>query len=70
MSTRTKKKAELKEFEFKGSAELSGVRFFIRAQSLEEAKAKAARGEWDDDDARGASWVNWEIDPHSGKDNK
>jgi hypothetical protein len=41
---------------------LEGATMYVEADSPEEARAKAARNEWDDIDYKGAALVDWE--PH------
>lgn len=54
------------EYHFTGKASVHGVDFYINANTLEEAKARAKRGEADlvEDDA--AEMYDWEIDDTSG----
>jgi hypothetical protein len=66
MGTRAQeaKKAEAmrpKEYLARGYLTLSGVQFTIIASSPEEARAKAARGEWRDYDVVGASTADCKI---------
>lgn len=55
------------EYQFKGTIQLTGVLFYIEADSLEEAKAKAKRAEYDDCDESCAEAYDWEIIPDTGK---
>lgn len=47
----------------RGTLELSGVIFTIKASSAEEAAEKAKAGEWDEWDVSGAESINWTINP-------
>lgn len=47
----------------KGRVTLEGVTFYILADTLDEAKEKARRGEYTDYDALGAETSDWEISP-------
>lgn len=51
------------EYIFQGTATLSGVDFYVIADSEEEAKAKARVGEHADRDLMCADSTNWDIDP-------
>ena len=53
------------EYIFQGTVTLSGVDFYIIADSEEEAKAKAKNGEYNDRDTVGAGSQDWDIDPNS-----
>lgn len=41
---------------------LEGATMVVEATSLDEAKAKALRNEWDDIDWSSAALVDWEVD--------
>lgn len=56
---------ETKEYTFSGSVELRGV----TATSPEEAKRKAAEGDYDEYDTSGAETVNWEINTKTCEEN-
>ena len=56
------------EFTAKGYVTRNGVRFFIVAASLDEAKEKARNGEWQDYDDKGADTVDWVMDVDSVKE--
>lgn len=51
-----------KEYIFRGKLSLSGVEFYITANSEEEAIAKARDGDWHDYDTLGASSEDCNID--------
>ncbi len=53
------------EYIFQGTVTLSGVDFYVIADSEEEAKAKARVGDHDDRDTAGAGSTDWDIDPSS-----
>lgn len=57
------------EYHFKGKASISGVDFYVNADTLEDAIARVKRGETDlvEDDA--AEMYDWEIDIASGRVN-
>lgn len=55
------------EYHFTGKATLNSVDFYINADTLEDAIARAKKGESDlveDDDAE---MIDWEIDATSGR---
>lgn len=54
-------------FWFKGRVTLDGVDFEIEAETLEQAKELARRGEHDEADWVGAEMVDWTIRPDTGK---
>ena len=53
-----------------GRIELSGVDFFIEADTLEEAKEKAKRGEYEFYEDNGAEAINWTIKPSTVESNE
>lgn len=57
------------EYIFRGTVELSGVDFYVTADTAEEAIQKAKRGEYDDYKTAGAETINWKIDPNTCEDN-
>lgn len=57
------------EFIFRGTIALSGVDFFITADTPLEAVKKAKAGEYDYYDTAGAETTDWQIDPLTGEDN-
>lgn len=54
------------EYHFKGKANFRGVDFYINADTLDEAKARAKRGESDLIEDDYAEMYDHEIDPTSG----
>ena len=58
------------EYVFTGEARLRGVEFYIVADTLEEAKARAKRGEQDSIEDYNAEMYDWKISVESGKENK
>lgn len=69
MAKRKQKPAVEREFCFQGRATLSGVTFFVKAASEDEAREKAEAGDYFDVDERNASWVDWKIDPSTCEPN-
>ena len=61
--------AKLKEFIFKGTLELRGVVFTVKAVDRDAAQAKATRGDYDDYDTRGAEAADWQLDLRSCESN-
>lgn len=61
---------EDREYIALGTLTLTDVTFYIRAASEEEAKEKAARGEWDDYDTSAASSEDWKIWPDTCHENR
>lgn len=59
----------MKEYVAKGSLTRSGVIFYITADTLEEAKVKAASGEYLEYDTDGADTVNWDIEVDTVEEN-
>jgi hypothetical protein len=55
-------------YEFKGRMTISGVFFIIDANSLEEAKEKAERGQFDDAEDSGAEMIDFEIYVGTGRE--
>lgn len=55
----------MKEFICTGSIELRGVQFFIKAETLEEAKKKAEEGEFESFDSDGADTTDWHMNPRT-----
>lgn len=53
------------EYIFQGTVTLSGVDFYVTADSEEEAIAKAKMGEYNNRDTVGADSTDWDIDPNS-----
>jgi hypothetical protein len=62
-----KKKAEpeLHEWLCRGWIKLSGVQFSVSAATEDEARKKAAAGDWDDYDTTVASGEDWKLDEGS-----
>lgn len=58
------------KFHFEGKATLNGVDFYIMADTIEEAVARAKRGEFDLTEDYAAEMTDWEIDETSGRENK
>jgi len=57
------------EYHFTGTATLRGVDFYITADTLEDARAKAARGEIDFSEEDAAEMYDFNITLSSGKEN-
>ena len=55
--------AEKRIYHAIGSVRLRGVEFRITAETLEEARDKARKGDFDDCDYDGAELYDWEIKP-------
>ncbi len=53
------------QYIFQGTVTLSGVDFYITADSKEEAVEKAKSGEYNDRDMVGADSTDWDIEPNS-----
>jgi hypothetical protein len=60
---------EMPEYHFTGTATLRGVDFYITADTLEDARAKAARGEIDFSEEDAAEMYDFNITLSSGKEN-
>ena len=68
MARRPKPPVE-QEYTCRGTLELSGVVFTIKARSFEEAEEKSRNGEWDEWDITGAESINWTMKPSTVEDN-
>lgn len=58
------------EFIFRGTVTLDGVDFFIEADDLGAAKARAKAGDYDRREDNGAAVVDWHIDAETGQANE
>lgn len=59
----SKKVVPLRSFTCRGRLTLDGVTFTLSAASLEEARALAAAGTWEDWDVTGAENIDWVLRP-------
>jgi len=63
-------KAKAKRFQVLGKLKLANVNFTVNASSADEARTKAANGEWDDYEVTTAEAVDWELDPDTVEEDK
>ena len=69
MARRPKPSVE-QEYTCRGTLELSGVVFTIKARSLEEAKEKARNGDWEEWAIDSAESINWTLNPKTVEPNE
>lgn len=55
------------QFTFKASGKFTGIIVLVEAETLEEAKEKAKRHEYEEYDVRGAECINLDINIDSAK---
>lgn len=63
MSKKKPAPSPLRQFTCRGRLTLDGVTFILSAASLEEARALAAAGTWEEWDITGAEGIDWVLRP-------
>jgi hypothetical protein len=60
----------MREYHFTGKVTLTGVDFYITADTIQEARRAARRGDFDRSNDGKAWWDGYEIDDISGQENE